>query len=75
MATERVIDLEHQRYADLPYEGVLPVPASTAEAGRTAEQARALEFLRGRVSGANPGPFGLTLADLASLLTVLGLDE
>lgn len=75
MATERIVDLENQRYADREYTGSLPLSGSAREAARAAGQHAALAFLHGRVSGADAGPFNLTLADLASLLTVLGLDE
>lgn len=44
MATERVIDLANQRYADRPYEGPLP-PSGAAEEQERAERQRAA-FLR-----------------------------
>ena len=75
MAMERIVDLENQRYADREYAGPLPVSGAAEAQARAEGQHAALAFLRGRVSGANPGPYNLTLADLASLLTLLGLDE
>ena len=66
MAVERVIDLEHQRYADIPStsEGL---PGRGAEEQQQDERRRrALKRLRVRA--------GCDFM-LADLLTVLGLDE
>lgn len=68
--TERVIDLENQRYADIIYDG--PLQPSLAAEEREHEEARvaALQRLRDRV--ARPGSqLWLTTMDLADLLLVL----
>jgi hypothetical protein len=74
MATERVIDLEHQRYADREYEGELaPSAVAAAEAAKAEQQHRALVRLRAVASSSGAHP--VTTVQLADLLTVLGLDE
>jgi hypothetical protein len=75
MATEHIVDLEHQRYADRPYEGEISPSCAAEEQAQAAGRQDALSYLRNRVNGAAGGPFYLTTADLASLLTVLGLHE
>jgi hypothetical protein len=67
VATERIIDLEHQRYADREFEGPLPLSGAAEAAARDERQRRALLRLKIRAAGGDD-----TLADL---LTVLGLDE
>jgi hypothetical protein len=75
MATERVIDLANQRYADFAYEGPLPESAFVAESAAVQRQQLALSRLRRRVRE-KPGPRTfLTLSDLTDLLIVLGLDD
>jgi hypothetical protein len=78
VATERFIDLEHQRYADQVYEGPLPRSLAAPEQARAGRQEAALARLRARVAEQRD-PFNvrmrLDLADLADLLTLLGLDE
>lgn len=74
MATERIIDLENQRFADRPYEGVIigPDPAERAKAER---QELALARLRRRVREPLGGTAFLDRSDLLDLLIVLGLDD
>lgn len=67
MATERVIDLENQRYADRPYEGPLPLSGTAEAQARAHRQHLALARLKIRAAGGDDA--------LADLLTVLGLDE
>lgn len=74
MATERVIDLEHQRYADREYEGVLPESTAAAEQARAERRAVALSRLRERAHR-DTGALALDKLDLQNLLTALGLDE
>jgi hypothetical protein len=76
MATERVIDLEHQRYADREYEGVLPESAAAAEQAARQRQALALARLRRRVRETpGRGQLFLSRSDLTDLLIVLGVDD
>jgi len=65
MATERVIDLEHQRYADREYTGTLQDSTAAADAAREAARGRALTRLREK-SAVDPV--------VTDLLIVLGLD-
>jgi hypothetical protein len=75
MATERIVDLENQRYADREYEGLVPESAAAAEEASRERQALALARLRKRVrEPASPRTF-LTLSDLTDLLIVLGVDD
>jgi hypothetical protein len=75
MAGERVIDLEHQRYADRPYEGPVPESTALAEAAVAERRSAALTRLRRRVrEKPSPRTF-LTLSDLVDLLIVLGEDD
>ena len=67
MATERVIDLEHRRYADRPYAGELPVSAMAGEQARGARQRSALLRLKVRAGLGDPV--------VSDLLIALGLDE
>jgi hypothetical protein len=67
MATERVIDLEHRRYADRPYEG--PLPVSGAAEAQARERRRELALARLRASAAQHNRLA------ADILTLLGLDE
>lgn len=71
MATERIIDLANQRYADRPYEGPLPVAAWPEERERQLRQENALELLKLRLLGS--GPDLLDRTDLRNILTVLGV--
>jgi len=75
MATEHIVDLEHQRYADREYEGELPESDGAAEQAKAERQGAALTRLRRRVrEPASPRTF-LTLSDLTDLLIVLGADD
>lgn len=76
MAGERVIDLEHQRYADREYAGVQPDSTVAAEEHRRRRRERALARLRRRVRE-KPGTPGLVLyrADLVDLLILLGEED
>lgn len=65
MAVERIVDLEHQRYADREYEGFLPASESAEEAERAERRRRALLRLKIR-SAQDPV--------VADLLVALGLD-
>jgi hypothetical protein len=66
MATERVIDLKHQRYADREYAGLLPSSRALAEQEREDRRRRALLRLRLRAA---------EVPMVADLLIALGLDE
>jgi hypothetical protein len=75
MATERFIDLEHLRYADIPVTRVLPPSTAAAEQARAERQEAARARLRRRVRQ-QPGPrVWLTLSDLTDLLILLGEDD
>lgn len=74
MATEHVIDLEHQRYADREYEGTVPESTAVAEQVRAERRTVALARLRERAHW-DTGALALDKLDLQNLLTVLGLDE
>lgn len=75
MATERIVDLANQRFADREYAGPLPVSGSAEEAARIKRQHEALGRLHKRVrEPASPRTF-LTLSDLTDLLIVLGVDD
>jgi hypothetical protein len=75
MATERIVDLENQRYADRPYEGPLPASGAAEAQARAHRQHLALDRLRKRVrEPPSPRTF-LTLSDLTDLLIVLGVDD
>jgi hypothetical protein len=67
MATERVIDLASQRYADRPYEGELPPSAAAAERRRAQVVRAAAARVRARAEA------GDRLA--ADVLVLLGLDK
>jgi hypothetical protein len=75
MATERVIDLEHSRYCDRPYEGALPESTAVADQARSEQQHRALQRLRAIASDRRNDKRAVTGAQLRDLLLVLGLDE
>lgn len=77
MVTEHVVDLAKQRYGDLVYEGTAYVVSGAAEEQAKAERQHvALACLRRRVRDGTGVPgVTLSLADLADLLVVLGLDE
>jgi len=64
---ERIIDLEHQRYADREYEGELAPGAAAAEQRQAERKRRALLRLKIRAASGDQAT--------ADLLTVLGLDE
>lgn len=67
MATERVIDLEHSRYCDRPYEGVLPESTAAEEERVRRSKELALERMRARVAQDD---------ELAlDILILLGLNE
>jgi hypothetical protein len=74
MATERIVDLANQRYADRPYEGELPESTALAEGLRAERRAVALARLRERAHW-DTGALALDKLDLQNLLTLLGLDE
>jgi hypothetical protein len=75
MPTERVIDLEHQRYADREYMlPLVPSVAAAEQAGRDRRE-QALARLRKRVRerpGEAGGSLWLDRTDLLDLLLVLG---
>lgn len=76
MATERIVDLENQRYADREYEGPLPLSGAAEEAARAERQHAALARLRRRVRELpGKGQHVLTRSDLTDLLIVLGVDD
>lgn len=75
MATERVVDLENQRYADVPYLEILPSSTAEEEQARAERAEASLGRLRRRVRGAADDTRLLTRADLKDLLLVLGLNE
>lgn len=75
MATERVIDLEHSRYCDRPYEGALPESAAAAEQERALCRERAVSRLRAVASDRRNDGAAITGAQLRDLLLALGLDE
>ena len=76
MAIERVIDLEHQRYADREYAAALPEPAASAEGFQRARRERARARLCRRVKEP-PGVGSLSLdrTDLLDLLLVMGVED
>ena len=75
MASERIIDLENQRYADREVPDAAVIVPDPEEAARAERQQAALSRLRRRVRE-KPGPRTfLALADLTDLLIVLGLDD
>jgi hypothetical protein len=76
MAVERVIDLEHSRYADREYAGAVPESAAFAEGCQRARRERALARLRRRVKEP-PGTGSLSLdrTDLLDLLLLLGVED
>jgi hypothetical protein len=75
MATERIVDLENQRYADREYTGTLPLSGAAEAQAQAERQHAALGRLRGRVrEPASPRTF-LTLSDLTDLLIVLGVND
>jgi hypothetical protein len=75
VATEHVIDLEHQRYADREYAGSLPESTAAAELAREKPQREALARLRCRMTDLACRPLHLDTSDLADLLILLGLNE
>jgi hypothetical protein len=76
VASERIVDLEHKRYADREFDGELPESATAAEAHRERRRAQARARLRRRVRE-RPGSPGVTLyrADLVDLLILLGEED
>jgi hypothetical protein len=75
MATERIVDLANQRYADREFEGPLPESTAAAEQAQRQRRETALGRLRRRVrEKPSPRTF-LTLSDLTDLLIVLGEDD
>jgi hypothetical protein len=76
MATERVIDLEHQRYADREYEGALPESTAADEEARERRREMARSRLRKRVRELpGQGQLFLSRSDLTDLLIVMGADD
>jgi hypothetical protein len=75
MATEHIVDLEHQRYADREYEGELPESGGAAEQAKAERQGAALTRLRKRVREPPGGQIWLSRSDLLDLLIVLGADD
>jgi hypothetical protein len=75
VATERVIDLEHSRYADREYAGPVPESAAAQEARAGQRRADALARLCAVASDRRNDGAAITGAQLRDLLTVLGLDE
>jgi hypothetical protein len=76
MATERIVDLEHQRYADREYEGQVPESTAAAEQAARERRAAAVARLRRRVRELpGQGVKFLTRSDLTDLLIVLGEDD
>jgi hypothetical protein len=76
MATERLIDLENQRYADVTHEGPLPLSGAAEEQRRAERQHEALARLRRRVRELpGQGQMLLTRSDLTDLLIVLAVDD
>lgn len=71
MATEHIVDLENQRYADRPFDGPAPVVAWDSLREREMHQANALNLLKLRL---HSGPDQLDRADLRNILQALGLD-
>lgn len=67
MATERIVDLENQRFADRPYEGVIQLGPAAAEQAKAYRQEQALARLRARA--AQHDEFA------RDVLILLGLDE
>lgn len=76
MAVERVIDLEHQRYADREYGAELPVSTVPEEEHRKRRRDLARARLRRRVRE-RPGQPGVALyrADLVDLLILIGEED
>jgi hypothetical protein len=66
MATERIIDLACQRYADREYTGILPPPSGLVDDYLRVRRAEALTRLRA---------CAVTDPVVADLLTALGLNE
>lgn len=67
MATEHIVDLAGQRYADRPYDGPLPVSGAAEAQARAHRQELALERMRARAAQRH---------ELArDILILLGLDE
>jgi hypothetical protein len=75
MATERIVDLENQRYADRPYEGPLPASGAAEAQAKGERQQLALGRLRKRVREPPGGQIWLSRSDLLDLLIVLGADD
>jgi hypothetical protein len=75
MATEHIVDLEHQRYADREYEGPLPENTGAAEQAKAERQALAVARLRKRVREPPGGQIWLSRSDLLDLLIVMGADD
>lgn len=76
MATERIIDLEHKRYADREYEGPVRESTAAAEAAKDERRRLAAESLR-RIAALSDDPrTGSLASDVAkNVLILLGLDE
>jgi len=76
VATERVIDLELQRYADREYDGELPQSMVAEEEHRRRRRDRARARLHRRVRE-RPGSqrVGLYRADLVDLLILMGEED
>jgi hypothetical protein len=75
VATERVIDLQGQRYADREYEGPLPPSAGESEAYARARRGRARDRLVRRIKEPIGGRSSLDRSDLIDLLLLMGVDD
>ncbi len=76
MAIERLIDLEHLRYADIPVTRVLPESTAAADQAQRERREMARTRLRRRVRETpGRGVKFLTRSDLTDLLIVLGEDD
>jgi hypothetical protein len=75
MATERVIDLERQRYADREYEGELPPSHTAEEEYQRARRKRARDRLVRRIKEPIGGRASLDRSDLIDLLLLMGVDD
>lgn len=76
MATEHIVDLGNQRYADREYEGALPESGARAEEWERKRLARARARLCGRVKEKpGTGLMYLDRSDLLDLLLLLGVHD
>lgn len=75
MATERVIDLTHQRYADREYTGPRPERDASGDSSREHRRARARGRLLGRVRQMDTPRRHLDRTDLLDLLILLGEED